>query len=52
LAKDARWDRMVCLKGASITDAPLTDAISSQKLVDPNGDLVTTARLVGLHLGD
>ena len=52
LAREGRWDRMVCLSGAAITDAPLTDAISAQKLVDTNGDLVQTARIVGLNLGD
>lgn len=52
LAFAQKWDRMVCLRGRKIEDAPLEDAIE-QKLVDPKtNDAVRTAKAVGISFGD
>jgi 6-phosphofructokinase 1 len=43
--------RMVALRGTSIVDVPIADAIARPKLVDPEGELVETARSVGVSFG-
>ncbi len=52
LAAAGRWDRMVALQGIEIGSVPLEEAIGKQHRVDPNGQLVATARAVGICLGD
>jgi ATP-dependent phosphofructokinase / diphosphate-dependent phosphofructokinase len=44
--------RMVALRGTSIVDVPIADAIARPKLVDPEGELVETARSVGVSFGN
>jgi len=51
LAVEGRWDRMVCVQGSAIRDVPLGEAVSEQKLVDPDGDTVAAARAVGISFG-
>ncbi len=52
LAMEDRWGRMVCLRGEAIADVPLGDAILLVKRVDPAGELVATARAIGIRFGD
>lgn len=47
-----QWGQMVALKGDSIISVAIKDAISRQKSVDPDGELVTMARSVGISFGD
>jgi ATP-dependent phosphofructokinase / diphosphate-dependent phosphofructokinase len=44
--------RMVALRGTEIIDVSIPEAIAEPKLVDPNGELVNTARSVGISFGD
>lgn len=46
------FGRMVCLRAGRIESVPLDEAVGAQKLVDPNGDHVHTARSVGITFGD
>src|SRR3954469_9822136 len=46
------FGKMVCLRGANIESVAIADAIGQMKLVDPNGQLVYTARAVGICFGD
>ncbi len=51
LADKGRWGRMVALHGADIASVPLGEAISQQKRVDPEGELVATGRRLGIEFG-
>lgn len=46
------FGRMVSLKNGHIESVPLEEAVASVKLVDPKGEMVETARSVGVCLGD
>ena len=46
------FGRMVALQGGRITDLPLADALAIPRRVDPLGDIVHTARGMGICLGD
>jgi len=46
------FGRMVALRGTQIVDVPIRDAIGQQKRVDPAGQLVRTARSLGVVFGD
>ena len=52
LAAERRYGRMVCLVAGEIRDVALDEAVSSQKFVDPEGELVRTARAIGTGFGD
>jgi 6-phosphofructokinase 1 len=52
LAARGKWGRMVCVAGGEIRDVSLDAAVASQKLVDPGGELVGTARALGTGFGD
>jgi 6-phosphofructokinase 1 len=43
---------MVALRGDTIVSVPIRDAVSNPKYVDPNGQLVRTARSLGVSFGD
>ena len=43
---------MVSLQGREIVTVPLKDAIARQRLVPPDSQLISTARAVGVSLGD
>jgi 6-phosphofructokinase len=45
------FGRMVALKTPNIVDVPLDEVIGKQKLVAPDGELVSTARSLGIELG-
>jgi hypothetical protein len=42
---------MVCLKGQNVLTVPLKDAIEKMKRVPIEGDLVRTAKSVGISFG-
>lgn len=50
----ARGDfgKMVALRGGEIVSVPIKDAVSKMKYVDPAGELVATARSLGVSFGD
>jgi 6-phosphofructokinase 1 len=46
------FGKMVCLRNAKIECVPIVDAIGKLKIVDPLGELVKTARAIGISFGD
>jgi 6-phosphofructokinase 1 len=46
------FGEMVALRGTDIVAVPIRDAVSNPKYVDPNGELVATARSLGISFGD
>jgi len=46
------FGRMVCLKGERVESVEIKTAIGHLKTVDPNGELVRTARAVGIGFGE
>ena len=47
-----QFGSMVALRGDKVVSVPIRDAISNPKLVDPDGQLVSTARSLGVSFGD
>jgi 6-phosphofructokinase 1 len=43
---------MVCLRNERIQAVDLREAIGKMKTVDPEGELVRTARAIGISFGD
>ena len=43
--------KLVALRGTEVAAVPIAEATAAPKLVDPNGELVATARAVGIELG-
>jgi 6-phosphofructokinase 1 len=52
LVAEGLFDRMVCLRGSSVTSVPMSQALDRLKLVDPEGELVRTAKATGVYFGD
>ncbi|MEW6062268.1 MAG: ATP-dependent 6-phosphofructokinase [Bacteroidota bacterium] len=52
LAVKGEFGRMVSLRGTSVTSVAIKDAISKQRLVPVDGEIITTARSVGTNFGD
>ena len=52
LALDGDFGRMVCLRGTRIDSVTLQEATGQIKKVPPDGELVNTARSIGISLGD
>ena len=46
------FGQMVCLKGSQISSVPIADAVGTIKHVDPDGELVTAAKSIGVTFGD
>jgi len=46
------FGKMVALRGDEIVAVPIKDAVENPKYVDPNGELVSTARSLGISFGD
>jgi 6-phosphofructokinase 1 len=46
------FGKMVALRGERIVAVPIKDAVSNPKYVDPDGELVATARSLGISFGD
>ena len=51
LIAEGGMGRMVALRGTDIVSVTIKDAIAEPKLVDPRGELVKTARSVGISFG-
>lgn len=52
LVAQRKWGRMVALRGTEIVDVPILEvAAAGMKQVDPEGELVRTARDLGIELG-
>jgi 6-phosphofructokinase 1 len=51
LCATGQWGRMVALRGQDVTHVPIADAVDHAKLVPVDGELVHTARMVGIELG-
>lgn len=45
------FGKMVCLRGTEISEVPLSEATRAPKLVEPDGQLVQTAKGIGIELG-
>lgn len=52
LAAEKKFGMMVCLKTPSIKAVPLTEAIGQLRLVDPDCDMVRSAKDTGVFFGD
>jgi phosphofructokinase-like protein len=51
LAATGAWGQMVCLRGNCIEDVSIQDAVALSRFVDPEGELVRTARCIGVDFG-
>ena len=49
---DSKWAHMVALQSPHIVAIPISEALREPKRVDPNHDLVQTARATGVSFGD
>ena len=52
LIEAEKFGHMVCLKGDKISSETLENVIGNNKNVDPNGELVTIAKSIGISFGD
>jgi 6-phosphofructokinase len=52
LIAQRQFGKMVCLRGGCIQSVEIADAVGLMKAVEPNGELVRTARSVGVCFGD
>lgn len=52
LINEGKFGNMVCLQGDKISYASLEDVIGKTKEVDVNGELVKTAKSIGVSFGD
>ncbi len=52
LAAEKKFGRMVALKGSEIKNVKIEEAISRQKLIQPNNQSVRTARAIGISFGE
>ncbi len=50
--RDGKWGHMVALRTPDIVTVPITEALVESKRVDPEHDVVRTARSVGISFGD
>jgi 6-phosphofructokinase 1 len=47
-----QFGQMVAVRADDIISVPIVDAVSRPKYVDPNGQMVSTARSLGISFGD
>jgi ATP-dependent phosphofructokinase / diphosphate-dependent phosphofructokinase len=52
LVAQKKFGEMVAVRGDEIVSVPIRDAVSRPKYVDPEGNLVATARSLGISFGD
>ena len=52
LVMEGKFGHMVTLRGNRLSSAPLEDVIGNLKNVDPQGDMVETAKSIGISFGD
>jgi 6-phosphofructokinase 1 len=48
----AGFGKMVCLQQESIRAVSIADAVGKMKVVDPNGEIASAARAIGIRFGD
>jgi 6-phosphofructokinase 1 len=51
LVRTGRWGQMACLVDGHIDGVPIEQAVATYRLVDAEGELVRTARAVGIEFG-
>jgi phosphofructokinase-like protein len=51
LCARGEWGKMVALRGQEVISVPIADAVDHPKLVQVDGELVQTARAIGIELG-
>ena len=51
LVSQGRWGEMACLRDGHVDGVSIESAIATYRLVDPSGQMVRTARAVGIELG-
>ena len=49
---EGKFGTMVSYQNNKVLDAPIADAVYRLRLVDPNHQLVETAREIGISFGD
>jgi 6-phosphofructokinase 1 len=49
---NGKWGHMVALQTPHIVPIPITEALRDHKRVDPNHDIVRTAKRIGISFGD
>ena len=52
LVAQERFGQMVALKCGRVESVPIKKAIAAQRLVDPEGEYVRTAKAIGISFGD
>ena len=52
LIAEGEFGKMVALRASNIVAVDVADAIGQLKTVDPHGELVRTARAIGIGFGD
>ncbi len=52
LVAEGQFGKMVCLRGERVCAVDIAEAVGRLKTVDPNGELVRTARSIGICFGD
>jgi ATP-dependent phosphofructokinase / diphosphate-dependent phosphofructokinase len=52
LIAEGKFGAMVSYQNHEILDVPIADAVNSLRLVDPNHQLICTAREIGISFGD
>ena len=52
LAIHGKFGHMVSLRGLHVTAVPIAEAIAHQRLVPVDGEIVKSARAVGINFGD
>jgi 6-phosphofructokinase 1 len=51
LVEQGRWGEIAVLQNNEIVGVPIRDAIATYRLVDPEGEMMRTARAVGIEFG-
>ncbi len=51
LVAEDRWGEIAVLVNGDVVGAPIEDAVNVYRLIDPDGELVRTARAVGIEFG-
>jgi 6-phosphofructokinase 1 len=52
LVAEGQFGRMVAYHDGQVNSVCIKDAVARQRLVDPDGQLVRTAKAIGVCLGD
>ena len=52
LCRSRDYGKMVSLRGKVVTEIPIADALADKKTVDPQGEFVAAARMIGIELGN